>query len=101
VLLSEEWAAKFSLNSGHHHHRRTPSAHHHVSPPSFALGDPMMLTGMGSLMDSVSSCSSSEAGDASPPGDVEAANDCGASHQAAPPGAGVAAAADACAARTL
>lgn len=55
ALVSEEWAAKFSLKKPHQSHScdgtaRPPS--HLVSMP---VGDAGMLTGMGTLLDSDSS----------------------------------------------
>jgi hypothetical protein len=62
-LVSEEWAAKFSLKKPHGSHscdgtERPPS--HLTSMP---IGDAGMLTGMGTLLDSDSS---SEGGDGAP-----------------------------------
>lgn len=46
ALVSEEWAAKFSLKQPHH--SSCDALHRHTSYP---LGDPSVLTGMGTLLD--------------------------------------------------
>jgi hypothetical protein len=54
ALVSEEWAAKFSLKQPHNSSCDAPSRH-----TSYALGDPSVLTGMGNLLDDSDSSSSS------------------------------------------
>lgn len=68
ALVSEEWAAKFSLKQPHHSSCDAPSRH-----TSYALGDPSVLTGMGHLLDDSDGSSSSSGQSSASAGNKEAA----------------------------
>jgi len=62
ALVSEEWAAKFSLK-GHHTHGTGSVTRQHSRLASFPVGDASLLTGIGTLMDSDSeSCCDGSSG---------------------------------------
>lgn len=60
--MSEEWAAKFSLKKPHSGHSHSCAGATPSRIASFPVGDAIMLTGMGTLLDSESSSTCGDGG---------------------------------------